>query len=314
MVQAYEKYEKVVELARRQDDVVTREQARQLGMSHGAIALRRSQHGWTSPIRGALVVPPVRDELRAHARALVAVGGGTICGLTAARLHGLPGLLLRRPEEPVDVALPGADGYRQRRGYRRHRMTLGDSEAVDLAGLRVSSVPRTLEDLALLCEREVFVCVLDAMLQGRLMTEGDLLGLRGRVEARRHGGRARHWWTLIDGRAESPLETRLRLLLGDAGLLPEELQWPVHDPMTRRLVARLDFAWPSARLAIEADGVGPHGEPEALHRDRSRQNELVRLGWEVLRFTWRDVTVGSRRLTATVTAALRDAARRGGTA
>ncbi|SNQ49549.1 hypothetical protein FRACA_3410006 [Frankia canadensis] len=84
------------------------------------------------------------------------------------------------------------------------------------------------------------------------------------------------------------VKTRLRLLLGDAGLLPEQTQWPVRDPRSGRLVARVDFAWPGARLAVEADGVGPLGLPAAPHRDRARQNDLVRLGWNLLRFTWWD--------------------------
>ncbi len=304
-----ETYETVVALARRQDDVVTCRDARRLGMSAEAITLRRRRHGWRSPIRGTLFVPPVRDELRACARAVLALTSGTICGLAAARLHGLPGLFARRLNEPVDVAVrAGVEGHRQRSGYRLHRMVLDDSEVADLAGLRVSSIRRTLEDLALLVDREEFVSVLDAMLQRRLLAESELPELRGRVDARRYGRRARDWWVRIDGRAESPLETRLRLLLGDAGLLPEESQWPVYEPRTGRFVARLDFAWPSARVAVEADGVGPHGAPEALYRDRDRQNALVRLGWEVLRFTWRDVVAAPRRLTAIVAAALRDAA------
>ncbi len=301
-------YEKVIALARRQDDMVLRRDARRLGMSDEAIKLRRRRHGWTSPIRGTLFVPPVRDELRAHARAALAIAGGTICGRTAARLHGLPGLLLRRPHEPVDIALPGEGDNRQRRGYLRHWMTTPDAETVDLAGIRTSTIRRTLEDLALLCDRDVFVAVLDAMLQQERLTRDEILDLRVRVTARRHGDRAERWWSQIDGRAESPLETRVRLLLDDAGLLPDELQWLVRDPSSGLPLARLDFAWPSLRVAIETDGAGPHGEPTALYRDRTRQNALVRLGWNVLRFTWRDAMYEARGLRETVRAALRRAA------
>ncbi|MCK9877598.1 DUF559 domain-containing protein [Frankia sp. Ag45/Mut15] len=81
----------------------------------------------------------------------------------------------------------------------------------------------------------------------------------------------------------------------------------MRDPATGSIVARLDFAWPTALLALEADGVGPHSEPQALFRDRHRQNQLVHLGWEVLRFTFLDATAHARRLTETVRAALRDA-------
>ncbi|WP_157467414.1 endonuclease domain-containing protein [Frankia sp. QA3] len=182
-----------------------------------------------------------------------------------------------------------------------------DADTVDLAGIRTSTIRRTLEDLALLCDRELFVSVLDAMLQQEHLTRDDVLDLRERVTARRNGDRAQRWWSQIDGRAESPLETRVRLLLGDAGLLPDELQWLVRDPSTGLSLARLDFAWPLLRVAIETDGTGPHSELTALYRDRTRQNALVRLGWDVLRFTWRDAMDGARGLRETVRAALRRA-------
>ncbi|WP_261559917.1 type IV toxin-antitoxin system AbiEi family antitoxin domain-containing protein, partial [Frankia tisae] len=301
-------HDRVIALARQQDDVVTRAQVHALGLSDQAINLRRRK-GWASPIRGAMVVPPVRDDARALARAALLVVGGTVCGLTAARLHRLPGLLRRDPDESVDLATPDADRSRLRGGYRRHPILLAPTEIVDLAGLRTSSVRRTLEDILLWCDRDVVITIVDAMLHERRITEADLAELRRRVEDRRGGGRARSWWVMIDGTAESPLETRLRLLLGDAGLLPDETQWPVHHPATGQLIARLDFAWPALRLAIEADGVGPHSEPQALFRDRHRQNDLVRLGWEVLRFTWHDAAPGTpsaRHTTVIVRTALAD--------
>ncbi|SNQ49375.1 conserved hypothetical protein [Frankia canadensis] len=194
-------------------------------------------------------------------------------------------------------------------------MTLRDGDVVDLGGLRTTSARRTLEDLALLRDRELVVSVLDAMLHERRLSARDLAVVGERVLSRRGGSRTRTWWALVDGAAESPLETRLRLLLGDAGLLPEQSQWPVRDPHSGRLVARVDFAWPGVRLAVEADGVGPHGLPAALHRDRARQNDLVRLGWDVLRFTWWDALSAPAKLVRVVADALRSAAARaGGTA
>ncbi|MCL9760364.1 DUF559 domain-containing protein [Frankia sp. AiPa1] len=303
-------HDRLVALGRAQDDVVTRAQARALGLSDDAIQQRR-RDGWRSPIRGAMVIPPVRDELRARARAALLVVGGTIVRLTAARLHGLPGLPPREPNEPIDLAVP-AGGSRLRGGYRRHPLELASSEIVNLSGLRTSSVARTLEDLALLPERDLFITVVDAMLNSRRLTAAGLADLGRRLACRGGRGvtRALSWWLMIDGRAESPLETRLRLLLIDNGLRPDATQWPVDDPVTGRRIARLDFAWPAARLAIEADGIGPHSQPRALLYDRRRQNELVRRGWEVLRFTWHDTvpgTLAAQRAVAIVRAALADA-------
>lgn len=51
----------------------------------------------------------------------------------------------------------------------------------------------------------------------------------------------------------------------------------------------IDFAYPELRIAIEVDGYGPHSSRAAFQSDRVRQNDLVGLGWMVLRFTWADV-------------------------
>lgn len=112
------------------------------------------------------------------------------------------------------------------------------------------------------------------------------------------------WFDLVDGRAESPLETRLRLQLADAGLAPEQLQWPVDLSSVVQepgpTVAWLDLAWPRCRLAVEADGAAFHRAPEALFEDRRRQNALLSLEWRLLRFTWWDVVSRGRNVAATV--------------
>jgi very-short-patch-repair endonuclease len=94
---------------------------------------------------------------------------------------------------------------------------------------------------------------------------------------------------LADARSESALETRVRLVLVFAGLTPEVLQLNVFD-RDGRWIARVDMAWPSKRLVVEADGREYHDRLEALHADRDKQNRIASAGWTVLRFTWFDVT------------------------
>lgn len=53
---------------------------------------------------------------------------------------------------------------------------------------------------------------------------------------------------------------------------------------------RLDFAYPEAGLAVEADGYEHHSTPQGRDEDAARQNALVLAGWRVLRYTWGDVT------------------------
>jgi hypothetical protein len=84
------------------------------------------------------------------------------------------------------------------------------------------------------------------------------------------------------------LEARMARLLAVQGLpsaLPEYRIWTDAG----HFVARVDFAYPELRLAIEVDGYEAHSSVVAFRRDRTRQNELVEEGWTVLRFTWGDV-------------------------
>jgi len=91
---------------------------------------------------------------------------------------------------------------------------------------------------------------------------------------------ARTLLPLVDARSESPRESDLRLLLHDAGLPAATPQHEVRDAQGR-FVARLDLAWPAARVAVEYDGA--HHRVAGRHSaDLARHNRLRALGWTVL--------------------------------
>ena len=85
--------------------------------------------------------------------------------------------------------------------------------------------------------------------------------------------------------AESPMETRLRWLLIQAGLPYPEVQANLRDA-SARFVGRADLYYPAARLVLEFDG-GNHRE--RLVEDNRRQNALVDAGYRLLRFTAADI-------------------------
>src|SRR5207247_278256 len=85
----------------------------------------------------------------------------------------------------------------------------------------------------------------------------------------------------------SILESRLRRLLTGSGLPKPTEQWEIQD--RGRLVARVDFAYPEAHIAIEADGYRYHSGKVAWQRDRTRRNALTSRGWRVLHVTWDDL-------------------------
>ncbi|MBA3292552.1 MAG: hypothetical protein H0T40_02165 [Geodermatophilaceae bacterium] len=82
---------------------------------------------------------------------------------------------------------------------------------------------------------------------------------------------------LADGRAESPQESRRRVMLALAGLYPVP-QYEVRDGADR-FVARVDLAFVEARTAVEYEGSW-HWEPGQLHRDRQRRIGSLRLAGE----------------------------------
>jgi very-short-patch-repair endonuclease len=54
-------------------------------------------------------------------------------------------------------------------------------------------------------------------------------------------------------------------------------------------VARVDFAYPDAQVAIEVDGLRYHASRRALEADAARQNEIALAGFQVVRFSKRDL-------------------------
>jgi hypothetical protein len=317
--------------ASRQDGMVSTAQLRALGVTRRQIDRLVRDERWSAPYRGAFLLPgshPIRGPVRA---ALVHRPLAVACAITAGRLHGLGGLPTvtsngnaasadpktgadpktrtdpRRaaqssvilPGEGVHLLAPRSAGLRAAQvGLTVHRGDCGPGERQVWRGIPVTAVERTLVDLVLANDRETAVAILDSALRnGRV---ADLDGLRAAMAGRR-GAPTRHgWFALADGRAESALETRLRLLLADAGLPPEQLQWPVREADGPRIVARLDLAWPSHRVGVEADGAAFHDNPPALFRDRVRQNVLQSLGWWLLRFTWPDVLARPGNVAASV--------------
>jgi hypothetical protein len=105
---------------------------------------------------------------------------------------------------------------------------------------------------------------------------------------------------LLAAPAESPMETRLRWLLIEAGLPRPEVQTDLRDGAARPL-ARADLYYPSKRLVLEYDG-GNHRE--RLVEDNRRQNRIINAGFQVLRFTAADIYGRPEVVVAQVRAAL----------
>ncbi len=96
-------------------------------------------------------------------------------------------------------------------------------------------------------------------------------------------------------------ERRLVALLRDAGITG----WIAnHDASVGRRRYVIDVAFPRASVAIEVDGHAFHSDVRTFQNDRTRQNDLVRAGWTVLRFTWADITQRPEHVLAVIASTL----------
>ena len=86
------------------------------------------------------------------------------------------------------------------------------------------------------------------------------------------------------------------------GLVPPLFEHQVHDA-DGTLIAQVDLAYPSRRLAIALDSVRRHHNLRRFGSDRQRRNRLLLMGWDVLNFTWEDYVRRPNQLCATVAAA-----------
>jgi very-short-patch-repair endonuclease len=104
---------------------------------------------------------------------------------------------------------------------------------------------------------------------------------------------------------ESPMETRLRLLLVVDGGLPRPIaQYEVRDE-DGILVARFDFGYPVPRVGVEFDG-RVHEQTERRVADAQRYNRLIALKWTPLRYTGRAFYRTPELIIAEVRAAISD--------
>jgi hypothetical protein len=87
---------------------------------------------------------------------------------------------------------------------------------------------------------------------------------------------------LADDGAESPQETRTRLVLTDAGLRPTHTQIDVFTRWGEH-VGRIDMGWPEWRVGVEYDGEQHWTNPAIRARDIDRQADLEALGWRIVR-------------------------------
>lgn len=261
----------------RQDGVITAAQARTAGMSTSAID-RRLRSGEWHRLRSGVFIRADRTrtaavELRA---AVYGSGAGALAwGPSAAWWHGL----IERAPSQRWVTIPCARRVRSAPGIMVRRRDLDWPDAATNRGLRVTDVPLTVLEAAVLVPN-------GSVLMDRALQRDTTLPILQSVHER-HAGRvgavaaANLLRAATEGGA-SEAERMLQRLLRRAQING----WTPH---VRSCGFEIDVAFPSQRIAIEVDGWAWHKDAERFKRDLERQNILVNAGWTVLRFTWHNL-------------------------
>lgn len=193
---------------------------------------------------------------------------------------------------PIDVMNPR--GSRGPAGVRLHRSKLAEDECTMEARIPVTSVPRTLLDLAE---------VLDEDELRRVFEEADRLKLLPMPQLERicaEAGRRKGLPALrrLIAAAREPVTTRSPLEDRFAEFC-RELLVDLPAPLTNVSVLghEVDAYWPPCRLAVEMDSWEFHGHRAAFERDRARDAKLQAAGYRVIRLTHRQLETEAPRIT-----------------
>jgi len=250
---------------------------------HGFDPWRLRGHVWSRVGPGTYIHSGISEtplvQLQAARRRLPA--DAAFSGLTAAWLYGLD----VEPCDPIEVTVPPEVGISSRAGMRVRRSDLPAGEVAFVRGFRATSTLRMLRDVSLRSSLTEAVVLVDMALHAGL-TSVELL----RSAVKRSGGKQgvhllRRAANHAEPKAESQMETRLRMTLVLGGLPRPEAQVTIRDA-SGRPVGRLDLFYPAQRLGIEYDGSTHEG---SLAEDNRRQNLLFAAGIRLLRFTAVDV-------------------------
>jgi hypothetical protein len=168
----------------------------------------------------------------------------------------------------------------------------------------VTTAARTVVDLARTLPFRAGLVAADSALHQRLATKDELLSVLGSCTRWRGISVAADVVAFADGRSESPLESIARVVFRDGGLPPPKLQALIG---TAEEVARVDFFWDKYRTIVEVDGAIKYADPAKAIAQLERDAWLRSLGYEVVQFTWEEITTWPEM----VVARIREAFRRG---
>jgi Protein of unknown function (DUF559) len=214
--------------------------------------------------------------LRAEACWLRSRRRGILAGFSASALHGARWIDPSQPAEIIDTNRRKAPGVR---AWEEH---IEPDEITVVNQMRITTPARTALDLARRYPRGIAVAAVDALVQATELKMADVELLVDRYRGRHGMKAARAALELVDGGAQSPKETSLRLLLMGAGFPRPQTQIAVRNEWGWT-EAYLDMGWEDIKVAVEYDGDQHRSSRYQYVKDIRRLEMLDGYGWIVVR-------------------------------
>jgi very-short-patch-repair endonuclease len=280
------------DLLRRHDGVITLAQANEAGLTEQAVRRRVRAGRWRRCSPGVFFVDDREFTDAARVRAAVWGYGHSACASGLAAAWWLE--LTRFPPDTVEVTVPRNSHGRRHDGSRVRRRDLTPVDVVEHRSLRVTALPLTAIEAAV--RRGGGPKLMDEALQ-RHTELRQLWGTHLRNTGRHGSPAARRLLQAADDGTKSTAERLFTRLLKTSGICG----WTANQTV---LGYEVDVLFRAANVVVEVDGFAFHTGPDSFERDRRKQNALVLAGYQVLRFTWLDLTEYPERVIALVQRAI----------
>jgi very-short-patch-repair endonuclease len=217
---------------------------------------------------------PETPALRTAAALALHPPGAFASHFSAARLWQLP----VPTERAEDISVLHPNERRRRTGVRCH-VAPTESQISQVDGLRASVPEQLFVELAQYLTLVDLVVLGDAILGRRLSTMSALRNSASR-RGRRHTIRAREAARYVRRGVDSPMETRLRMLIVLAGLPEPKVNVRLRDERGL-VVVQFDLCYPSIKLVVQYDG-RHHADDDQWDEDIHRREAMDEHGWRVL--------------------------------
>ena len=237
---------------------------------------------------------------RAHAAWLWSRREAVLVDSSAAAMLGTKWL---PADEPAEVA---RSVHRSPPNIIVRSGAIADNELCEVRKIPCTTPARTAYDIGRRIPRDKGIIRTDALLNATSCSIAEVVAIAARYRRARGMRQLRATLGLADGGAESPQETRLRLLLVRDGLPGPVTQIPVADDFGR-IRWRIDMGWPQWMVGVEYDGERHFTNPDDYGKDIIRLEFLASRGWKIVRVSGRQLQYERPRILARVRRALDEA-------